>query len=65
MSSEPIEILWQALAEDELIRVYVPEADQMTREQALSLAQERDLEAARNLYESALNLEAAAAVAAL
>lgn len=29
--------------------VYVPEADQMTREDALILAQERDAEAAREL----------------
>jgi hypothetical protein len=59
---------WQELAEDILIRVYVPEADQMSHQDALRLAQERDIEAARNLYidvaQIQLDLVSAAKVAA-
>jgi len=36
------EKLWRDIANDMLIRVYVPEADQMSRSDALSLAYERD-----------------------
>jgi hypothetical protein len=34
-----------------MIKTYVPEADQMTYEDALELAMERDLEAARRLVD--------------
>ena len=36
----------QKFSEDILIKVYVPDADQMTREEALKLALDRDLQAA-------------------
>jgi len=41
---------WKTLYEDMLIRAYVPESAQMTREDALSLAMERDREAAMQVY---------------
>lgn len=37
---------WQRYYEDQMILAYVPEADLLTREDALALAVERDLEAA-------------------
>jgi hypothetical protein len=49
--------------EDTLIEVYVPEAGEMTREEALVLAQERDLQASIELRSDVImlrNLEKAA-----
>jgi hypothetical protein len=40
---------WRQVAEDMLIIAYVPEADQLSHEQALQLALERDEIAARQL----------------
>ena len=56
--------VWKEVAEEMLIQVYVPEADQMTREEALELALERDLQRAADLQtDCILHLEAAAAEA--
>lgn len=44
---------WRDLAEDMLILTYVPEANLLTRDEALELALERDLAAANALAESA------------
>ena len=44
---------WRELAADMLILTYVPEADRLTRQDALELALERDLAAANALAESA------------
>lgn len=58
---------WREFAEDLLIRVYVPEAEQLTRQEAIELAMERDEQAARELYEDVMGttlcLDRAAAVA--
>lgn len=56
----------KTIAEDTLIRAYVPEAGDLTRDEALSLALERDLAAAEETLNSippALQLERAAKVA--
>lgn len=42
---------WRKISEDILIAVYVPEADQMSREDALDLAMERDRSASEVLVE--------------
>ena len=44
---------WRELATDMLILTYVPEADRLTRQDALELALERDLAAANSLADSA------------
>lgn len=45
-----IEQMWQQKEyEDALIAAYVPEADTLTRDEALSLAKERDEQAAQEL----------------
>ena len=44
---------WRELAADMLILTYVPEADRLTRQDALELALERDLAAANSLADSA------------
>jgi hypothetical protein len=56
------EHLLQRLTEDCLIEVYVPECGQLTREEALALALERDLEAAKEA-ETSLRLAQAAQTA--
>ncbi|KPL70096.1 hypothetical protein ADN00_18810 [Ornatilinea apprima] len=43
--------------EDALISAYVPESDTMTREEALALANERDLQAAMALRDDVITLE--------
>ena len=49
-----IEQMWQQKEyEDALIAAYVPEADTVTRDEALSLAYERDVKAAQELEISA------------
>lgn len=51
---------WREIAEDMLIKTYVPEADYLSRKDALELALERDLAAATALEESVLDMKAAA-----
>jgi hypothetical protein len=58
-------LTWRNIAEYELIVTYVPEADQMTRAEALELALQRDEEATKQLvqdYQSQLDLQAAVEV---
>ena len=43
--------LWEVNGDDELIYAHVPEAEYLTREEALSLAKQRDEEAADQLEE--------------
>ncbi len=50
--------IWKDIAEDMLIAAYVPEAEHLTREEALKLALERDKEAAMQLYEDATGVPA-------
>jgi hypothetical protein len=45
--------VWKNIAEDMLIAAYVPDAENMTREDALKLALERDEQAAMQLCQSA------------
>jgi len=57
---------WKQKAEDKLIEVYVPEAEFLSRENALDLAIKRDALAAKALIDSinsSLDLKAAAKVA--
>lgn len=58
-SHNPTSFDWKAYAEDMLIKTYVPDADTMTRAEALELAIQRDREAAQQIY-SDLALDRAA-----
>ena len=49
----PAERVMQAVTEDTLIKTYVPEAENLSHEEALKLAMERDRLAAEELEESA------------
>lgn len=52
-----IEQMWKEHTENQLIATYVPNADCLTRAEALALAQERDIEAARQLAEDAIDTQ--------
>lgn len=66
MSEQPValETLYRQAAEDMLIAVYVPEAEYLTREQALNLALVRDVAAAQALHADATQLDMTAAMLA-
>lgn len=50
----PLEIVWKRYAENMLIKIYVPEANCMSREEAVKLALVRDQETANQLKADAL-----------
>ena len=49
------ENVWKTVAEDMLIAAYVPEADTMSRSDALELALQRDAQAAEVLQQEVLS----------
>ena len=51
---QPLESFWQDIYQAWLIKIYVPERDQMNYADALALAMERDEASARRLYLDAI-----------
>lgn len=54
--STQVEMACKTLAEDILISTYVPEAELLTREEAIKLAIQRDEEAAATLHHNAMEV---------